>query len=343
MSPSGDYLAILTRYTIYIALVPDSSHLSGPDTGPVRVKMHHLGPTDHVAPTSQSTSRAALVSALWHPLGVDGTCLVTVTDDAVVRVWELSVQDRYSFSEPKLSIDLKKLVDGTSQEQDFRASKFDVKHGFSADSFEMEVASACFGGRGSGMESGWAPMTLWIAMREGDVYALCPLLPSKWQPPSTLIPSLSVSIVSKSAVIQNDTSVTEDKRRLVQQQFQWMADLDNQDPLVIDGEDEGEVPKEIYKRPAKPGAIPKLQGPFELELGMEDDDIDTLVTDIYAIGPKVDAEELMLGEEQDLDIEDLEGLSLGIVCIVTNKGRVTIYLDIDGVEAQWLPQKKVLS
>jgi nucleoporin NUP82 len=272
---------------------------------------------------------------------VDGTCLVTTTDDAIVRVWELTVQDRYSFNEPKLSIDLKKLVDGTSQEQDFRASTFGVKHGFSADSFEMEVASACFGGRGFGEESGWAPMTLWIAMREGDVYALCPLLPSKWQPPSTLIPSLSVSIVSKTAAIQNDTSVPEDKRRLAQQQFQWMADLDNQDALTPSGEDEDEVLNEIYKRPDKPGAIPKLQGPFEIELGIEDDDMDTLVTDIYVIGPKVDAEDLMLGEEEDLDVGNVEGLSLGIVCLVTNKGRVTICLDADGLEAQWLPQKKV--
>ena len=65
----------------------------------------------------------------------------------------------------------------------------------------MEVAAACFGDRLSG---GWSPMTLWIAMRGGDVYSLCPLLPEKWAPPPTLVPSLSVTIVAKVAALEGD-------------------------------------------------------------------------------------------------------------------------------------------
>lgn len=262
-----------------------------------------------------------------------------MTTDAIVRVWELSTADRWSFDRPSLAIDLKKLADGTSLDQDFGASVA-MSKGFSPDSFEMEVASACFPSLGSG---GWSPMTLWVAMREGDVYALCPLLPEKWSPPPTLIPSLSISIVSKVAAIEDDPEVSQKSKLLSQQQLAWMSDIDNQDPVHIEGP-LGQPPAEVYTRPSKPGRVPKLQGPFEFELAPEEseDELDSLLSDIFVIGSKIDTEELMFGEEEDLEIEDIdqEGLSLSVVCLLTSSGRLSICLDLDGIEAQWLPQRK---
>lgn len=300
----------------------------------MKLKSYTLGPTTHV------TSQAGIASALWHPLGVNGLCLVTVTQDAVVRVWELSTENRWSFDKPTLAIDLKKLADGQSVDQDFSASTSGLNKGFSPDSVEMEVASACFAGRGSG---GWSPMTLWIAMREGDVYALCPLLPERWSPPPTLIPSLSVSIVAKVAIMEDDPTVSPETRALAQQQLAWMSDIDNQEPTHGDSPP-GEPPSEIFSRPSNPGKTPKLQGPFDLDLAVEEsaENVDDRLSDIYVIGRKVDADQLMFGEEDDLEMEevDQEGLSVGVVCLLTNSGRLSICLDIDGVEAQWLPKTK---
>jgi nucleoporin NUP82 len=266
--------------------------------------------------------------------------LVTVTEEAVVRVWELSTTDRWSFDRPTLAIDLRKLADGTSLDQDFSASKFGAGKTFSPDSIEMEVASACFGGSGSG---GWSPMTLWVAMREGDVYALCPLLPEKWAPPPTLIPSLSVSIVAKAAIMEDDLDYSEETKRLSHQQLDWMSDLDNQEPIIAEGP-VGRAPAEVYLRPQKPGRVPKLQGPFIFDLAPEesDNELDDLLTDIYVIGPKLDADALMAGEDDELEFDkiDEEGLSVTIVCLVTSSGRVSVCLDLDGVEAQWLPSRK---
>lgn len=282
--------------------------------------------------------RSPIASAIWHPLGVNGSALVTVTKDAVVRVWELSQKDRWSFDQPSLTIDLQKLADGRSLDQNFAASPDVTNKGFSPDSFEMEVAAACFAGRGSG---GWSPMTLWIAMREGDVYALCPLLPSHWAPPPTLIPSLSISIVGNLASVEDDPSVSEVTKLLAQQQLDWMSDLDNQEPRIIEGPP-GEPPTEIYTRPTKPGVVPRLQGPFDLVLSPEsDDDRDTELTDIYAIGQKLDTDELMMGEDDELDMEDVEGegLSLSIICLLSTSGQLRVCLDLDGVQAQWLPPR----
>ncbi|TGO16981.1 hypothetical protein BTUL_0022g00830 [Botrytis tulipae] len=333
ISPNSNFMAILTTHTVHIAILPESSHLIAPDNGPMKIKTFHLGPTTHV------TSRSGISTALWHPLGVNGTCLVTITKDAVVRVWELSTTDRWSFDKPTLVVDLKKLADGVSADQDFGASVAGQPSKFSPDAFEMEVASACFAGRGSG---GWSPMTLWLAMREGDVYALCPLLPEKWAPPPTLIPSLSISIVSNIAAIEDDPTVTQGSKLLAQQQLDWMTDIDNQDPTQVQGS-LGEPPIEVYARPSRPGKVPRLQGPFDFEMApeVEDDEDDELLSDIYVIGPKLNAEELMDGEEEEeleLDEVDKEGCSMSVICLLTTTGRLSICLDLVGIEAQWLPR-----
>lgn len=332
ISPHTNYIAILTTHTVHIALLPEPRELTAKDSGPIKMKTYTLGPTTHV------TSQAAIASALWHPLGVNGTCLVTVTEDAIVRVWELSTADRWSFDKPTLAIDLKKLADGTSVDQDFGASVSGNKS-FSPDSFEMEVASACFAGRGSG---GWSPMTLWVAMREGDIYALCPLLPEKWSPPPTLVPSLSVSIVANVAEMEDDPTISQRSKLLAQQQLAWMSEIDNQEPIHIESP-AGEPPAEVYTRPSKPGRVPKLQGPFDIDLAPEEssDELDGFLSDIFVAGAKIDADDLMFGEEDALEEdEDQEGLSIGVVCFVTTSGRLSICLDLDGVEAQWLPKTK---
>ncbi|KAL6851100.1 hypothetical protein ACO1O0_008228 [Amphichorda felina] len=334
ISPNSNYLAILTTHTVHICVLPDSSHLTSEDTSPLKPKMFTLGPTTHV------TSRSPVMSALWHPLGVNGSCLVTVTADAIVRVWEVSAEDRWSFDNPTTSIDLKKLADGTNLDQDFSASTTTTNKAFSPDSFEMEVAAASFAHKGAG---GWNPMTLWVAMREGDVYALCPLLPQKWAPPPTLIPSLSVSIVTTVGSIEDDPEVSEYEKLLAQQQLEWMGELDSQEPQIVEGLP-GEPLVEIYTRPSRPGVIPRLQGPFELTSDPDTgDDLDTSITDIMVIGKKTETDDLMMGEEEEeeLDIEerDKEGASLPVICLLSTSGQVRIYLDLEGVQAQWLPPR----
>ncbi|TGJ80998.1 hypothetical protein E0Z10_g7754 [Xylaria hypoxylon] len=331
ISPYANFMAVLTAHTIRIILLPDPSHLTAPSLDTIKPKSWSLGPTTH------ADDRSPIASALWHPLGVDGSALVTVTREAVVRVWELSQKDRWSFDTPSLTIDLQKLADGISLDENFSASNL-VKKGFSPDFFDMDVAVASFAARGSG---GWSSMTLWIAMTGGDVYALCPLLPSQWAPPPTLIPSLSISIVGNLAAIEEDPNVSEQAKLLAQQQLDWMSDLDNQEPRVIDGPP-GEPPTEVYMRPSRPGVVPRLQGPFILDLGPKsDDESDLNLTDIHVIGEKLDTDELMFGEDEELEMEDTEGegLSLSVICLLSSSGRVQICLDIDGTQAQWLPPR----
>ncbi|KAK6425395.1 hypothetical protein LTR81_002078 [Elasticomyces elasticus] len=338
VSPSGDLLAISTQHTCHIALLPASSHLTSGDTTPAKLKTHQIGPTDHVL------EQSPLASILWHPLSPTGNCLVTVTRDACVRLWELETNNRSTFSEPSLAVDLKKLANASSSQADFSASKYGVSTGFSPDEVEMLVASSCFGGSGHSNENGWSSMTLWIAMSEGDIYALCPLLPKRWRAPPTLLPGLSTSVVSKLRALTAAAEETGREKRVVEQQCKFLAEVDGQEALVLPttgyDEDEYEMVVEVYSRPTKPGAVPKLQGPFYMGEDVEGGE----VVDIFVVAAKMDGEEDVDDDDDDEYGDEGEegegGLSVGVVCLATSSGRVHVCLDLEGVEAEWLPSKR---
>jgi nucleoporin NUP82 len=336
-SPNGAFLAIVTEHTVHIAVLPDSSHLSSSDKAPIRLKTYQLGPTTHVIPESP------VVSALWHPLGLHtnlGGCLVTITADAAVRVWELDRNNHWSFDQPTLAVDLKKLVDGTSSDQDFAPSGFGKSKGFSADVFDMEVASACFAGNGNDKEDAWAPMTLWVAMKPGDLYALCPLLPSKWQAPSATIPSLSSAIIPKMAALEEGPEDLEEELIACRQQYEWLREIDDQEPLNPPTDSDTIQGADVFARPANPSAIPRMQGPFRFDTGDELDDLD--LCDILVIAARLNVEDLMMGEDEELAVEssDQDKLSATVICLTSGNGRVHICLELDGVEGQWLPKAR---
>lgn len=172
VSPDGNLLAVLTAHTCHVCVLPSSAHLRSGDDSEIRLKSFQVGPTAHVL------EQSPLATALWHPLSQPGVpTLVTITKDACVRQWELDINNRYTFDEPAIAIDLKKLANATTTHADFSASKYGVKKGFSPDEVEMQVAAAAFGGSGNEDENGWSSMTLWFAMSEGDTYALSPFHP----------------------------------------------------------------------------------------------------------------------------------------------------------------------
>ena len=291
-----------------------------------------LGPTRHIL------SESPVASVLWHPLGVGGESLVTVTADAVVRVWELDHNNRWTFDQPTTEIDLRKLVYGKSADENFKPATGTGK-GFSLDALDMNVASACFGGTGSEAESGWCSMTIWIAMKEGDIYALCPLLPQKWQPPPTLIPTLTSTVSAKHMWREEEwNSLGESRQNDLQ--FQWLTEIDKQEPIIHQSEFGAAPDINIYDCPTSPSAIPRLQGPFSISPYDEDQDLE--LSDIHVIASKLDLEELMYGEDEDIHLDENQGgLSASVVCLMTTTGRVFICIDLKGIEGDWLPPRKV--
>ncbi|KAF2492926.1 hypothetical protein BU16DRAFT_620230 [Lophium mytilinum] len=326
ISPEGEFMAIATTHTIHIAVLPNSSHLGTEDTSPLKLKTFQLGPTAHVL------EQSPIASVLWHPLGYRGRCLVTITTDAVVRLWELNRTNRYSFSEPTVAVDLRKLIDATSTEDDLSVSGYAHSKGFSPDAYEWEIASACFGGslEQEGI-NGWSPMTLWVAMKEGDVYALCPLLPSKWQVTkspgtSTILQHLTTAIESQNAYTEESSTK---EQRISQAQFSWLLDILDQEPVVE--KDHLDDVTEIYSRPESTPIFPKLQGPLQLTPDL-DDSKDFEISDILVFG---------LSNLDSVDEDGSpEGLSASVVCLLSSNCDVHMCLDLEGVEGQWLPARE---
>ena len=338
-------MAIATTHTIYIAVLPNSSHLTGigSNPGPIRPRTFQLGPTAHVV------ERGSVCSVLWHPLGQHGRTLVTVTEDAVVRLWDVNKDDRWSFAEPALAIDLRKLASMRSiaAPSDVIPREYGDSKTFSPDYVEMEVAAACFGRESKGIDvygdgeiedygDGWASMTLYVAMKAGDVYALCPLLPAKWQATPSLLQSLGIAVA-----VNGDDCVADDERDTVspdvkqQQQNIWLREIFSQE-AVIEQTQMAIEPTEIYRRPSRPGIVPALQGPFEFHPDMEDG---ADITDMVVLEPSS-----MIDDTDDMwntFVEGSKGSSMGVMALATNDGNVHICLQPDGIEGRWLPQGMV--
>ena len=333
ISPNEKLMAIVTSHTVHIAILPKPDLLNAQhNKDPLKLKTYTIGPTTHVL------SQSSIASVLWHPLGEGGNCLVTVTTDAVVRLWEFNTENRWSADSPALAVDLKKLAVAASEEDDVVPNRSGRNKVFTSDAAGMDVASTCFGGAGYGDESPWSAMTLWIAMQGGDIYALCPLLPSRWQPPSKLIPSLFTAIIENKASREAEAKEDAFAAHQYESQFLWLHDLDNQEPFQSPNNSDQSLSLEVYKRPAELSPIPRLQGPFQV-LPEEDEELE--LTDIHVIAAKAsdDADSDKDSDSEHSSDEEETGLSSSLVCLMTKEGRVYVCLDLDGVEAQWLPRK----
>jgi nucleoporin NUP82 len=127
--------------------------------------------------------------------------------------------------------------------------------------------------------------------------------------------------------------VSESEKKTVDQQCKWLAEVDAQDPILYPGSSELET-VETFGRPTSLSAVPKLQGPFQLAPEPDFGEI----TDIHVIAPKID--DGALYDDVNEDEESDEGLSVGIVCLATSTNEIHVCLDVDGVEAEWLPSKR---
>lgn len=329
ISPAGDYLAILTSHTVHIAILPSSSHLSSTDSGPLRLKSFQLGPTSHVL------DRSPVVVALWHPLCANSNSLVTITADAVVRLWELDKDNRWSFNTPTLPIDLKRLANATNTSYDFSPSEWGVSAGFSPDVFELQVAAACFGGSADQTQDPCAAMTLWLAMREGDIYALCPFLPAKVAMSTPFVSNLTSSIRLRADSSLTEKSTSKRADDLYHQRATWVADFNAQMNAITDASQPlNHLFLNIYTRPSRPGPVPMLQGPFRFT---PDNDQISEITDIFVMPSINDQLSSEPGDDPEFGQGEDISLPIDIVCIATSTANIHVAIHCEQVQPSWLP------
>jgi nucleoporin NUP82 len=216
------------------------------------------------------------------------------------RTYDFNIGNELSFEVPDQTLDL-------------YALNSRKRHTFSAEIDEMEPASCCFG---SG-DQGWRPFTLYILMRSGDVYALSPLVPSRWQVPRVYTQALSLDITAQMEAFTQET--TSDERLVVRHQTKWINDVLNQQQSLLDAQTsfatpKGHVPTSLT-RPEVVGPSPELQGPFVFEPAPPASESD----DCFAA----------------CDIFHMEAGPVGVIGIIHSNGKLDIYIEPEPVTARW--------
>lgn len=333
ISPNQQLLAIVTSHTCHVVIIPDSSLLASSDSAPVRAKTFTLGSTTH------ALDQPPLCTALWHPLGKDGGCLVTVAAGGIVRLWELNLESRWSFEEPALCVDLIDLANAETSDQTIGSPQAQ-RRGFTPDAVDFELTSACFGTAYSAGQSAWSPMTLWLTTTEADIYALCPFLPSNFQLPEYALDNFILNTIAGAEASWEDSEGSGFDKKHTTDRRRWAQDLEDQRSQAATGK-----PRSLictFKRPDSLGPVPKLRGPFEIEGAFEEGEVATF-TDIYVIG----AGQESVDDDKDDDDASSAGdeaatatkiMGMDTVCVVTETGRILINL-AQAVEGRWAKKK----
>ncbi len=104
-----------------------------------------------------------MASVVWHPWGDEASSLLVLTTDSLLR--EYNIAD--DAQEPTQTLSF---ITASP-----KPSASSARRGFSADDEEGEKAVGMVIAGGGG----WGPLTVMGLMRNGDIRAICPFLPSK--------------------------------------------------------------------------------------------------------------------------------------------------------------------
>ncbi|KAI5837597.1 hypothetical protein DFP73DRAFT_504399 [Morchella snyderi] len=305
ISKDGVFLAIIGENELAVCVLP-AEGLSKMENPKLRVPAFHK-----VGENVYNKATFPIVRVLWHPLGVDDASLVVLSKDGMIRSYDFKVGRDITFSIADQEIDLY-LLSGRAR----------YSNGFSADESEMEPASCCFG---EGAE-GWRRFTLYILMRGGDIYALTPLVPSRWMASRECLQKLSLSITADLESIDQDASLQE--KLILRQQTKWINDILTQETNLENsfGASQSTPWKKNQTYLTRPGLdarskedlLPHLQGPFLFQ------------------PPPVE----FPGDYYACDIFHTEAGSLGVIGILYSNGKVDICLEFELLRAKWVDKKK---
>ncbi|KAI5787024.1 hypothetical protein DFH27DRAFT_574870 [Peziza echinospora] len=302
ISPDGNYLAIIGERQVGICMLP-APGFARLGTEKLRANYHHVGRAFY----AENSER--IVRALWHPLGVDGASLVILTSDAYIRVFDFTMHLAHTIEQPNQTFDLSALSGRDRQ-----------KSSFTPDPESFEPSSFCFG---TG-EQGWRPFTLYILMRGGDIYALSPIVPSRWKASADYLNNLALEISTNLEALTDVADATMNDKLVLRQQTKWVNEVMEQQATIsasnqISFNNGGRKQQDWYTRPESVGPTPVLQGPFLLNPAPEE----TSSEEVYAC-----------------DIMHITSEPVAILATVWSSGNVDVCLEFESVAAKWVGKKQ---
>ncbi|OUM64965.1 hypothetical protein PIROE2DRAFT_69154 [Piromyces sp. E2] len=259
-----------------------------------------------------SNSGIKIVKAAWHPLSSTNSHLVILSSDGCLRLFDVfseskEPEQRY-FIGPQYYNEYK----------EFTSSVYIPGRSISGNSEEMETVSFTFGNGDD-----WEIFTIYVLMKNGDVYAICPFLPSKSTVKKSLLENLSLSIEQRWKESDPEDLVIDQQYRL---QRCWISTvLQNLKPVKTSdlAEDEEVIINGNISR--FKDIHPIIQGPFLLQPAPIDYDPDHCDVDNVASS-----------------IVSLNTEPFSIIVIAFTNGKVDVCLNVAPVEALWMSNNDMI-
>ncbi|TFY82602.1 hypothetical protein EWM64_g1412 [Hericium alpestre] len=301
LNPTGKLLAVAGAFQVAVVVLPRPGFTRLVPTT-IDCKSIQVGQFYHA-----SASSAPIARVEWHPWGDAGSTLVVVTMDGKLREYDISVDTE----EPQQTVSF---VPEEKKSKTFNAT----------DASEREVASFCFG-KG---KADWGPLTVYAAMKSGDVYAICPYMPRNASIPSSYIHALDCFVAAKKEYLEQFNSSASTRSLSVTYDYQQKfvnALLKQLPPGSV-------FPSTSRSMPLHPPNTikcpPMRQGPFLLQPSprLIDGSDGADATDIIY---------LAFGNASDNSEDEGETERLGLLLLTFQDGKIDVCLDVDKVEALW--------
>ncbi|KAG9296023.1 hypothetical protein G9A89_011875 [Geosiphon pyriformis] len=146
----GSLMAVVGVYEIAVVILP--LEIQSITRMKMASKSYLVGPFYHVIGAS------SICKVLWHPLSCDGSHLMVLTVDGVLRMYQL-------FEDPNEPEQVFNVIKTSKSLNGYRCSLDDAP----------EAASFCFG-QSSNV---WGQFAIYVLMKNSDIYCFCPVIPDR--------------------------------------------------------------------------------------------------------------------------------------------------------------------
>ncbi|KAJ1929552.1 hypothetical protein IWQ60_001097, partial [Tieghemiomyces parasiticus] len=205
VNDDGRYMVVQGRYHVYVVGLPRPGSTSRGRSGRLACKSFAVG-SDLYSPRFA----AYVADVQWHPLSAGQNHLMVLSSDGVLRMFNVMTSLDHPEQVQHFGPDEGHPAPRTGSGKASRAGSF---FAFGSDLETHEAVAFCLGHRPGLPDVGeathqslstavspradrpaWAALTVYVLMRNGDIYSLAPYLPLDCVVPSSFLDDLSLSI-----------------------------------------------------------------------------------------------------------------------------------------------------
>ncbi|CCJ29972.1 unnamed protein product [Pneumocystis jirovecii] len=306
----GSILVVIGAYDLAVIFLPTYlNSLEGNNLRINEVGRKYYGETE-------------IVSVLFHPASKNSNTILVLSSDAVIRyyiylfkyfliirVFELSL----SFEESEQAIDLISRTGRTRKKGSFVVNE-DI----------FQVSDFCFDSKANE----WSLFTLHVLLQNGDIYSICPLIPSNCMVQRAYLDRLACYISTKTQQlnkIKNDPTLISHEEENMRLQTRWISDILGQISLINDYGLGSPLSQSLdahdlvtFSRPNISRFPVLVQGPFLFQPApLEFSSKHVMASNIIALGTN----------------------TIGILAISYTDGKIDICIEVDRIEPKWFLNK----